>query len=526
MKGTEFLATLPARSGRDRGDAILEAVRAGLDLDANFTPLDVEWNDHKGTIFVGSDVLRIGEDGDYVRVNVTALMAQLIADLKGWILPTTRICDLIWMSAAPRVEPSLQPYDRESREEQGYSPSMSDTQAMERHSDDVEVRRTGRCGLLENAGKQWVLTNKLIKRPDRGANYGFFSSNAPYRSASGLKMWQTLGLAHDAKFHADYSQTLRPVRAKMILDGRERLVAEVAADPELWGLVSSEGPIKLSRLPAAPPLGEEEPPAIWTPKPSPTRRLAFERILRRGMVGDDVAEWQSFVGALPDRKFGPITEGITRAWQAAHGLLPDGVVGPKTVAKANEVQDIREAAGEDVEDDLIDDFVQAKNYTLMPHGREIKWIVIHSAEMKEKPTAAEALAAWAAGPNAPRASWHFGIDVDSIVQCVRETDVAWHAPGANRHGIGIEHAGYARQTAEEWADEYSRDMLLRSARLVAWLCEKHRLPVAFVDREGLKAGRRGITTHNEVTMAFRRSTHTDPGHAFPMDWYLEQVGGA
>jgi hypothetical protein len=44
-----------------------------------------------------------------------------------------------------------------------------------------------------------------------------------------------------------------------------------------------------------------------------------------------------------------------------------------------------------------------------------------------------------------------------------------------------------------------------------------------VDREGLQAGEPGVTTHNEVTHAFRKSDHTDPGAAFPMDAFLERA---
>src|SRR5262249_1439790 len=150
-------------------------------------------------------------------------------------------------------------------------------------------------------------------------------------------------------------------------------------------------------------------------------------------------------------------------------------------------------------------------------------VVIHTAEAVKKPGTAEAVAAWFAGPDAPQASAHYTVDSDSIVQSVREDDIAWHAPGANHHGIGIEHAGYARQTAAEWDDDYSRAMLRRSARLVASICRRHALPIAFVDAEGLVRGDRGITTHAEVSKAFKRSNHTDPGPNWPMAAYLDSV---
>ena len=72
-------------------------------------------------------------------------------------------------------------------------------------------------------------------------------------------------------------------------------------------------------------------------------------------------------------------------------------------------------------------------------------------------------------------------------------------------------------------DDFSKAMLLGSAWLTADICLRRRIPIVFVDRDGLSSGLRGITTHNEVTHAFRKSTHTDPGKNFPMDWYLEMV---
>jgi N-acetyl-anhydromuramyl-L-alanine amidase AmpD len=164
-------------------------------------------------------------------------------------------------------------------------------------------------------------------------------------------------------------------------------------------------------------------------------------------------------------------------------------------------------------------FVQARGYT--PNRRsQPTLIVMHSMEAAEKPTTAEAVANWFAGPSAPKASAHFCLDNDSIVQCVKVGDVAWHAPGANAGGIGIELAGYARQTSEQWADAYSKAMLDLAAQLVGKLCWDFNIPLVFLDAAALKTGRPGVTTHWEVTQAFKKSTHTDPGKHFPMDELL------
>lgn len=171
--------------------------------------------------------------------------------------------------------------------------------------------------------------------------------------------------------------------------------------------------------------------------------------------------------------------------------------------------------------------VLARNYTPAARGvGDIDNVVIHTMEAPEKPTMAEGVAQWIHGPDAPRVSFHVAVDCDSAVMCLPFRHVAWHAKGANRRTIGVEHAGYARQTSEEWADKFSSDMLGISASIVAQVCGRYQLPVAYVDAAGLRLRRKGITTHAAVTEAFGEGTHTDPGKGFPMAAYLDMVRAA
>lgn len=162
-------------------------------------------------------------------------------------------------------------------------------------------------------------------------------------------------------------------------------------------------------------------------------------------------------------------------------------------------------------------------------GRQIDLIVVHTMEMDEKGETAENCAQWFRNPGA-KVSAHYCVDADSIVQCVRDQDVAWAAPGANSDGIQIEHAGRAKQTGRDWSDAYSTSMLERSADLVAELCRKYKIPVAWLYAADLVAGKRGITTHDAVSKAFKRGNHWDPGTGFPAERYLALVkarlGGA
>jgi N-acetyl-anhydromuramyl-L-alanine amidase AmpD len=153
-------------------------------------------------------------------------------------------------------------------------------------------------------------------------------------------------------------------------------------------------------------------------------------------------------------------------------------------------------------------------------------VVLHTMEWAERPTTAEACAGMFARDDSPKGSAHYCVDSDSVVQCVDELDTAWGAKGGdvNARAIHIEMAGFARQTAAEWDDDYSRRMLERVASLVADICTRRSIPVAFVTHEVMPLGARGITTHLAVTKAYKVSGgHTDPGVGFPMVDFVRKV---
>lgn len=154
--------------------------------------------------------------------------------------------------------------------------------------------------------------------------------------------------------------------------------------------------------------------------------------------------------------------------------------------------------------------------------RTIDLIVIHDMEAPELDGTAEAVARYFQRTDV-RASAHECIDANSVVVTCPDRDVAWAAPGANHNGLQFELAGYARQTRREWLDAYGQAMLKLAARRVAKKCLRYNLPVVFRDAEAIKAGKQGITTHWEVTKAYRRSSHTDPGPNFPLNTFVAAV---
>ena len=164
----------------------------------------------------------------------------------------------------------------------------------------------------------------------------------------------------------------------------------------------------------------------------------------------------------------------------------------------------------------------AKWFTKTTKGRVVRLVVMHTMEAPEKFNTAENVAKYFQTTTRP-ASAHVCVDNDSIVQCVRDRDIAFAAPGANHDGVHVELAGYAKQLKGDWDDEYSRAMITKAADVVAQYCLKYNLPCVQLTDTQLKAGVKGIVGHDQVSRVYKRSTHTDPGPNFPWASLIEQA---
>ena len=174
-------------------------------------------------------------------------------------------------------------------------------------------------------------------------------------------------------------------------------------------------------------------------------------------------------------------------------------------------------------------FVQAKGYTRgRPDGPAL-WQVLHDMEASEFSGRAESTAAYFANPSDGRqVSAHFCVDDNSVVQCVDEDDSAWtvgNRPGNNR-GVNWELSGFARQSRAEWLDAFGIAMFAQLAPIMAASMRRWGIPNRWCTIDDLLARRPGLTTHNDLRIAFGVTTHTDPGPDFPRDHLLKVVAAA
>lgn len=164
----------------------------------------------------------------------------------------------------------------------------------------------------------------------------------------------------------------------------------------------------------------------------------------------------------------------------------------------------------------------------LPSRRRV--IVIHTTQGHEISRSARNSAAWFKNPLS-KASAHFVIDADEIIQCVPIDQIAWHAGKANGFSIGLEIVGDARQALQQWIDPYSVATLKRTAALAADLCIRDSIEVRKLTRDELAAhgagdpeAPTGFVGHDDVS-AVLGGTHYDPGPNFPWLDFMYAIEG-
>ena len=233
MTATQFLESIRAASRPAREEAIVAAVLAGhvpsflrTFRTISFSAAGLDGAMRVAAVRVLPDYLAIGTDDDFLRIPMSPISAQRIADACGCLLPTTKLVATFWSSADLKLPPRPLPA----------GPSMMSTEYYVRHQMWVEQQRGGRAtgALIAGHKKDVVITNRLDGKPKSVAIFGWHQLN-------GVPI-QPLSTLHENTY-ADYSHGIRLIHGAMIVDGAARPTAEVLRDRTLAPLLSDEGAI-------------------------------------------------------------------------------------------------------------------------------------------------------------------------------------------------------------------------------------------------------------------------------------------
>lgn len=117
------------------------------------------------------------------------------------------------------------------------------------------------------------------------------------------------------------------------------------------------------------------------------------------------------------------------------------------------------------------------------------------------------------------ASAHYVVDPKYIWQCLHETTVGYHAP-PNYASIGIELCDPQEGSGTRWSDSGHRAMLKLAADLTKKVASRWNVPLRKLSASDLRAGKRGVCGHVDVSNAWHLTDHGDPGSAFPWNYFM------
>lgn len=163
------------------------------------------------------------------------------------------------------------------------------------------------------------------------------------------------------------------------------------------------------------------------------------------------------------------------------------------------------------------------------HGGEQKSIdrvVVHVTDSGEypwcsMPETALGTIRYFTSPNSG-GSAHVVCDTETTLRALPDNVVAYHAP-PNENSIGVEIAGRAALTREQWLSPSCWPAVERGAAEVTAAAMRHNVPLVRLSPADLVARKRGICGHVDVSQAFRQSDHWDPGPGFPWDEFVARV---
>ena len=240
--GDAFVQKITGLDLPQRDRAVSEAIFAGNvpDFLRKFCPVTVtnvaDSVTNVGVFFVAPDYLAIGSDENYFLTPVSPGTAQRIADRLNCLLPTRKMVDAIYAAANVKLAPTPIPP----------SAAMTTVRVFSEHNAIVRAQRMALGNafplgaLVAGHKKDVVISARLAGATNNVAIYGWHQTN-------GLPI-QPLYLGHVSSW-VDYSQCIRLVSQSMLVNGEQKLVADVLADPELCGIISDEGVITNARYP-------------------------------------------------------------------------------------------------------------------------------------------------------------------------------------------------------------------------------------------------------------------------------------
>ena len=239
ISGANFVSSNMSLSGSVREDNIVKECLSGNipDFLRQFVPVVVSSGPNIITYMVMPDYLCIGSDSDYIRISMSPLSAQKIADQYDCSLPTRKMVNDIWKASINKLDP--QPWGAP------YDASMMSTNRYTKHNERIQKQITDNGldpkKLTSGHKKDVVLTNQLYPNnpKKRVAIYGWIYKTG--KPIQGLNYW-----SHSDKY-SDYAHGTRLIANDIMINNKPFRLQDAFVDTNLSRLVSDEGALLFVR---------------------------------------------------------------------------------------------------------------------------------------------------------------------------------------------------------------------------------------------------------------------------------------
>jgi hypothetical protein len=237
LTGSQFVRFVSRMTAPEREQAILAEISKGNlpEFLRQLVPVHLRCQvgaakNLTATIFVTPDYLAIGSDSDFLRIPMNLHTAATVAERFGFVLPTRKMVDAIYLQSRVRLVPQPLPASAEMRSTEYY---WNHNELIEDQMHAVGARPGE---LISGDKKDVVLSNRLATHLGRIAIYGWHRDTG--------QPIQPLSTVHGANY-ADYSHGIRLISEWALVDGKPRRVRDILRDPATAGVLSDEGPIQV-----------------------------------------------------------------------------------------------------------------------------------------------------------------------------------------------------------------------------------------------------------------------------------------
>lgn len=259
MKASAFASAFPSFAAWESAAVSLAA--SGENIAPSMVPLKLTHPDGRSaSLMVATDYFMVGEPDDFLRLPLTPVTAQKVANLSGLLLPTPKLVFTIWQQSEVKLSPTSIAALKPSEPNKGANMAQ-----YLRHNAAIEAQLAGRAGLVSGHKKDVVVGN--AQKAGKVLIFGWYRPSPDVfddRSSMENPARQPIQPYSNVHgdFYVDYSHGIRFVSPVMTVEGQDVETEKVFTDASLSGFVSHEGPVRQPRYPAPFPSSARKPPLI------------------------------------------------------------------------------------------------------------------------------------------------------------------------------------------------------------------------------------------------------------------------